>query len=122
MSDRRKKAVGTSAPALVVQQTQPLIDKAKDTQIKSFADIDDKRLQGLYQRTLAMGFSGTVSSKFERVGFPGGDYPLATITFRSFTGFEETYDLGLFLAYPEITWAEMRRVGILPTVGNNATK
>jgi len=109
---------GTMAAPLVIEQ--PSKDAAPDYRIKSIADIDQKRLQALIEQTYQQGFTGSYSAKLETIGVPqGGSYPLATLTFKAANGVTETFDMGLFLAHPELTWGEMRSIHMLPVVGIN---
>ncbi len=115
-------SAGSLAPKITIEQPQEPL-KAIDHRIKSIGDIDLKKLQALVEKTFQLGFTGTVNTKLEQIGVPqGGSYPLASITFKAANGAVDTYDIGLFMAYPEITWQEMRNVHLLPVVGINFAK
>lgn len=111
-------ASGNLAAPLKIEQ--PSLDAAPDYRIKNIADIDQKKLQALIEKTYQLGFTGTVSAKLEQIGVPqGGSYPLATLSFKAANGATGDYDIGLFMAYPDITWQEMRNVHLLPVIGVN---
>ena len=91
------------------QQIVPEIPKPDPARVFSGQILTDKQqqIQDFVAGAYARGFQGEWSHITEIVGYPGGSYTLETLKFFATNGRQESYDLALALAYPQITYTEM---------------